>query len=567
MGTSGNRPGFKIFSINTTVRNPNRNEKFLIAFKGFDGRIFTEEVFHSYLTRLVADGIYRFTRMQEGVRFKLEEGIELTGSEVEQLIRDNPQACGLNGRVMTQFRALKDQGFLMIEPVRHGLNKISITKLGWDLIGNEEYSTDVYCKAMIGMHANNPSRPANYNKARPFLNVLFVIDEVNKLWRALGRDNTGIAKHEFGAFVLSMKDCDYKKAAEEIIKYRKKFNFRINQKYLENYCYNELGLIPGKFDNITDEYPDDVFRKFEMTGLLTKRGRSTYTMYDFSSYNIEKVKSILVKYKDYSFKEFRNQTEYYRFLENIHLPWQESLDIRIEIAKRKASQLGVVIEDYSDIIAVEEYLDNEFYTNVLTQAIEEAEFNSLRKELMILSGRINSRSMYSDIDEPLRLEYVLALILGKSYGKVGLISNIIYNENGYPLHHAPSRRADLIYRYLNMSFIMEPTMLTSPTEMMTRETTGVREHYLTERARSNDDCMGMVISPFVSSRVASFFRYYADDQNENIIPVSIDAFVDMIDKSPRISAFKNQFDEYLRNLIQSTPEAYTDVVNSIKPSL
>lgn len=39
MGTSGARIGYKIFSINTTIRNPKRNFDFLEAFSKYDGKV------------------------------------------------------------------------------------------------------------------------------------------------------------------------------------------------------------------------------------------------------------------------------------------------------------------------------------------------------------------------------------------------------------------------------------------------------------------------------------------------------------------------------------------------
>ena len=46
-----------------------------------------------------------------------------------------------------------------------------------DLIEGKNVET-VYSKAMIGLHANNPQRPAMFNNSRPFLNTLFVIKEL-----------------------------------------------------------------------------------------------------------------------------------------------------------------------------------------------------------------------------------------------------------------------------------------------------------------------------------------------------------------------------------------------------
>ena len=61
MGTSGNRDGYKIFSINTTVRNPQRNLEFLIHFKKFDGFVFDNKMKINYLIELVKNGVYKFS--------------------------------------------------------------------------------------------------------------------------------------------------------------------------------------------------------------------------------------------------------------------------------------------------------------------------------------------------------------------------------------------------------------------------------------------------------------------------------------------------------------------------
>ena len=53
MGTSGARKGYKIFSINTTIRNPKRNTDFLIAFKKFDGQLMDDNNLYLYLFELV----------------------------------------------------------------------------------------------------------------------------------------------------------------------------------------------------------------------------------------------------------------------------------------------------------------------------------------------------------------------------------------------------------------------------------------------------------------------------------------------------------------------------------
>ena len=44
MGTAGNRPGFKVYSISTTIRNPRRNTEFLEVLVDFDKKELTSEI-------------------------------------------------------------------------------------------------------------------------------------------------------------------------------------------------------------------------------------------------------------------------------------------------------------------------------------------------------------------------------------------------------------------------------------------------------------------------------------------------------------------------------------------
>ena len=182
MGTSGARKGYKIFSINTTIRNPKRNTDFLIAFKKFNGKLMDDNNLYLYLFELVKKGIYQFTNVSEAIKNKIEADIELTPQEVITAIKDNPQATGLSGRVMTQLRSLKDQGFLIFK--KSGKKYyITISKLGNELIENKIDASIVYTKALIGMHSNNPCRTSLLNKSIPFLNTIFVINDVNKKWK------------------------------------------------------------------------------------------------------------------------------------------------------------------------------------------------------------------------------------------------------------------------------------------------------------------------------------------------------------------------------------------------
>lgn len=561
MGTSGDRNGYKVFSINTTIRNPKRNTDFLTFFKPYDGQVFSETVAHQYFFDLVANGVYRLTDIPQSVKNKIDNGEKLTDQEASQAIKDNPQATGLYGRVMTQLRAMKDQGFLMFEPQKRGKNKISLTSLGKQLIDGKIDATIVYTKAMIGMHANSPIRTTLYNQSRPFLNTLFVINEVKREWEKLGFEAKGILRHEFAAFVLSMKDCDYHSTAQEIIEYRKKFKYEFNRTYLIDYLNNK-GILPLADNSIFHDYPDDVFRKFEMTGLIIKRGTFAYTYYDFSTYNIEKIESILREYNDYKFKEFATQNDYYDYLGSISIPWQKSEIVRRKIIESKAKILKIVPDSSQTLDEQEFLLDRVFYSHALDKAVKKYNTSFVNKELLILSGTIREKSKLDDISEPLRLEYLLALLLGIKYGTNGLVSNIIYNEDGAPLHFAPSGKCDIIYYSEDGSFILEPTMLRGRSQVLNSETTNVARHVKTEMKETGLTYRAMMIAPYVHSDVTSYFQFTISKNEVQIAPINIDRAVGLFHDSSDICSLGNNFDKIVDELKQLDEISYSDNMNS-----
>ena len=565
-GRSGNRKGYKIFSINTTVRNPKRNLEFLTHFVPYADKEFDEDLSYQYFFDLVTDGVYRLTDIPEHVKKKINDGEKLTVSEAREAIKNNPQATGLHGRVMTQLRSLKDQGFLIFKNVKRGVNKISITQLGKELIDGKTDATLIYTKAMIGMHAHSPIRVKLLNEARPFLNTIFVINEVKKQWTALGNEAKGILRHEFAAFVLSMKDCDYKKATTEIIKYRQKYKYELNMRYINEYLTNN-DVLPLDEHSIKNDYPDEVFRKFEMTSLIIKRGAFGYTYYDFSTYNIEKVKSILENFKDYKSESFDSAEQYCNYLSKISIPWQKNDIVRkkiIESKEKLLAQNGFSMSKDLSLDEKEKCLDRFFYNMNLQKAADKYDFKVLNKELLILSGTIRAKSEFDDISEPLRLEYLLALLIGKKYGTVGLVSNIIYNEEGEPLHFAPSGKCDIVYHHEDGSFIIEPTMQRGKNQILNNETANVARHVKEQTQETGIEYRAMMVAPYVHPDVADYFRYKINQLKINIAPINIDRMVGLVDDSEKIKNLCMNFDDIVSDLLQLDEKTYTDKINNYK---
>lgn len=567
MGTSGNRKGYKIFSFNTTIRNPERNIDFLKSFKKFDGLVMTNELLYQYYYELVKRGIYKFVNISESIKVKLWMGEELSNDEIIYSINNNPQKTGISGRVMTQLRALKDLGLLKFEKKESG-NRISITNLGNQLIENKVASTAVYTKIFLGTHFGNPCRKKVLNKAIPFLNTIFVINEVNKIWKELGYEPHGIQKFEFGVFVLSMIDCDYKKTALEIVEYRKKFKYEINEEFISQYL-NEKKLLDYGIDSIIKDYPDEVYRKFKMSGLLCSVGGNKNKWINNSFYDSEKINSIIEDYKNYFFKDFSSEDEYYDYLNCIELPWEKEGSIRAKIVIAKATKLGIFsYVDKMSLDELEEKCNQLTAKNILNKVIEKYDYDFLYRELFSLSPK-NKEKIESKlkISDPLKLEYLLAILLGKRYGINGLVSNIIYDEDGNPQSFAPGKKADMLYYSNKGCLVVEATMIKSKAQQENNETTSVARHIIDEQEKTKLVFYAMLVAPFIHFDITYFFRYTSDRYKIRIIPISIDWVINLIKESETLEIFYKNYDVLFDKLMNFSEKEYTDHINNFSINL
>lgn len=567
-GTSGNRSGYKVFSINTTVRNPKRNLEFLEMFVPFSGKPFDSSAKEEYLFECVKRGIYRFNNVDEMVKYKLQNDIELSTQEVKQAFKDNPQATGFSNRVVTQLRSLKDQGFLdFAKDAKSGGAAIyNITFLGKALLDNIVSSNDIYTISMIGLHGKSPIRPAVYNETRPFLNTLFVMDEVKHLLEKKGKEFKGILLHEFAAFVLSMKDCNYKNAALEIIKYREKFHNSINKEYIENYIYNIQGLLKISFDTLTIDYVDDVYRKFEMTGLLRKHGFYQNTYIDFSSQNYGKVKQILENFSGYYWHDFSSKKEYYNFIENIELPWNADEVNRLKVLQEKADFLGADISNLKLLDDIEKYLNDICSKTAIAKQVEKFSFEEISKELLILSKDVDSEpsEKVRDLSQALRLEYLLALLFAKKYGADCVISNLIYNDDGEPLSFAPGGQSDISFHSKDLNLIIEATMIKNKNQQINSETSNVSRHLQNLKTRSGIDFGLTLVAPYIHRDTCDYFEYTASRKHQKVCPLTIPRVVEIAQISETPLIFGNNFSIVVEALKDSTehPLTFVDFINS-----
>lgn len=417
---------------------------------------------------------------------------------------------------------------------------------------------------MIALHGKSPIRTAVYNETRPFLNTLFVMEEVRKQTVAQHKEFKGILVHEFAAFVLSMKDCDYRKAASEIMKYRSKFGYEINKEYIENYIYNVLGLLPVAFNTLMKDYVDDVYRKFELTGLLRKRGMYRYTYIDFSLQNIGKVKQILDEFGGYYWHNFETKEDYYKFIDSIELPWNKDEKSRQKVLQEKADALGVQLDLAKTLDELENYLNEISSQSAIVKQVENYSLEEIIEELLILSGESdkNPSSKVEGLTEPLRLEFLLALLFGKKYGASHVVSNLIYNDDGEPLNFAPGGKSDISFHSDDLNLIVEATMIKNRNQQLNSETSNLSRHLEDMESRSGTSFGMTLVAPYIHRDTCDYFEYTASRKNVKVCPLKISRILELIQISDTSAAFKNNF-EIIVNALKESTDTLTEFVEFV----
>lgn len=545
---------FKTFSFSTTIRNPQRNIDFLKALAKFNGYELNENLAQNYFLELIKNGIYILKNTPQNIYEKLQNDINLNKNDIQTLFTLNPHIANIEKiyfRFKTHVEALFYQALLIIDN-----NRIFISKFGFDLIENNIPSTDIYTKLMIGLHYHNPTKSFTNNKSRVFLNTIFVIDLLKKECF----ESKGVLKHEFQVFILGMKDCDYKKCVKEILAYRKKFKYSENKEYLQDYLFKNESFKKVKYDTLND-YCDEVFRKFEMTGLLIKRGAFKNIYYDFSNFNLKRIESILDNFKDYRFYNFTNIYQYFDFLDSITLPYLDS-KIKKEAILQKAKVLNLDSKnlDFSNLESLESNLNARFYNKIIDSKLQNCEIDILINELENLAlNKESQHKEYKILSEPLRLEYLLALILGKKYGTRELISNLIYNENGEPLSFAPGGKSDIEFK----DFLIEATMIKNKNQQLNSETTSIARHMKESEDKLKKPLRTLLIAPYIHFDVALFFKFVAIEFESKIAPISIINFIKLIKDSPNFDDFQKNFDNFVASLLAYKTKDYIDVINKI----
>ena len=555
--TAGNRTGIKMYSFNTTVRMPDKNIEFLELFKEYEGKLFDDTERLNYYIEAIKKNIVKPVNMTPSVREKIRSGQDLTDVEIKEILVHNRPRNGFGGRVGDFISAMASQGFLQKQGKRFRL-----TSLGNELITKPENETDIYTKAMISLQYGSIDRNTATNKAIPFLNMIFVMNELNNKY---DQKLVGISDFELGVFVFTMSDCNYRKAASEIMEYRKNNGGKKDYDFAMNFIHNVRKILAISASTL-DDYTDEVLRKFKKTGLFTEEKKYKKNIYRFSEVESEKVNLLIKKYENYKWINYNSVDDYFNSIEQIILPWEEDDSLYSLILKKKAELIGWQ-EDLTNIDKTTRDEIESKYSEYIFQNMVKDEYtlDLIIRELEIINGKIKGNSILPDTENYIKLEWFTSLLLSNKFGVENVKSNLRYYDDGTPKCCAGGNEPDVELHSDNTSYNIEVTTISNKNQQVNMETTSVLRHLDDSNRKNNNKTKAIMVAPYVHYDTINIYQISAKGiSTETIaVPLTIDAFIKVVIESDTFDDFDKNIDKYAELLLNSEVSDFERIINEV----
>lgn len=548
----------KVWSINTTVRNPERLIEFLSVLEEFEGMPFDNETQALYQKALVKHKYYQPMHLPEDLRLAYEDD-DLFSDEDTERVFSFIKSPDLRGR--TSVSRCNQMGLAI---ARKKLGPVVITELGKNILNGKMALDEFFLRYFLKWQLNNPLESGydDFNIS-PFISTLDIINQVNILERERGNKSKGISKNEFALFIIPLKD--YSKITEtvnNILKYRDDLKEAPDQSEfysmsLDNCVFRIFNLEEGtkefnkKRSNLED-YADSAMRWFRMTQLLYYRGGERYI--DIAPSRTEEVKKLL-EVIPRSSHNFETEEEYRNYLINPHmpdLPWDNVNSIKL-IIKNLAERISyyqneidskfpgkrlhdfeinpqIISNDINDLKSIE----NTFRINLNSiineyNTLKESDLSNLEKYIEKLDDLANkSRPRHKSSRAPLCLEWYTSLSLMALDDAIEIRPNLLRGDDGLPTFTAGGGSPDIECYYDSFNMIVEVTLMKGRNQFMA-EVQPILRH-LKEFDLKNEfkESYLLFMAPSLYSDTKNHLTFFISQKYEgidvNLVPLTINLY-------------------------------------------
>lgn len=477
----------KIWSISTTVRNPERVRNFLSTLNKLRGEVWTKDIQAKFQIMLLQDRFYGFGERQFYTDLETED-IELIDSlnpipyeKAKQILIAKDYEGGLDMRGRQSYKPIEKMGFAYLDENK----KIQITSFG-DYFLKDDYDLGaVFFRSFLKWQLPNPeSRDFTlrdgYN-IKPFIATLHLINNVNQFCANAQMTVKGISRIEFALFALTLTHYEnIEQQTRELIDFRLDYEQletkEAKDDYAQNYIINQF----DNFENIqhAETYADNVIRYFRLTRYIHIRGNGWYI--DLEPRRKIEIDRLLTS-DNASIVQFANKSTYIEYLGDKNLPilpWESINDLKNitlnlinEINEYKNNLLTKAIplpvlneHEYTNYSAIQ--LSN--YIEELRQyrkSLNELELKYYSQEIENIQIYIEKlKNIFKLPNRPVMLEKFATMAFNALNDAIHIKPNYPVGDDNEPTFTAPGNKPDIECYYSSFNTLCEVTLLTNKTQ-------------------------------------------------------------------------------------------------------
>lgn len=404
----------KVWSFNTTIRNPERVENMLRSLSDMEGENFDLNGQEKFFGLQIKKRLYKPEKRTLEEDDLISAVHNQNGEDLDDEIVNRILAKYRDKNVDGSGRGRTSAGILnrfALCTAYQSKGDVVISDLAKRWLSREVTDEELFTKFLLKWQYPNPAEKGYENfDIKPFVGTLTLIKKVNNRWKEMGNNPVGLNKTEYGLFVPSLISyTQIDEYVEKIVNFRLECKNRsgIDRKnFIKEYSINrvlEIGVTGGidKFIRDLKDYTDSSVRYFRMTGLISLRGSDTHI--DISKDKEVEVESILNEV-DLSSDNYESYESYFNYLNDFDsyiLPWESSnynSSILNELSKLLKDEMGkdnfesfdgtiIHLDGKNKILAYQEKLNNvrinkltdlKYDLNILDDCIDK--IDSLRKK-------------------------------------------------------------------------------------------------------------------------------------------------------------------------------------------
>ena len=535
-----------VWSISTTVRNPERIPDFCRAIDPIKGRAWREETQLEFMYELIRRRFYSPQNMTDAQQENFDNPeYQLSKREAKEIFdTQNYEDPPLRGR--TAIAPLRNIGV-----VRLG-RSVELTPLGMALVDGGLTLQDVLLNYSLKWVVPTPGHrqftEQNGFNIRPFVGSLALISRVNELWRKAGNQPVGISREEFEIFGPTLIDYNFidtfaQKVIDLRISVRSKKSAADKLAIAEQHVLQHLksclgsGTVTQTHRNNLRDFGDNAIRYFRQTGFIEYRGAGKYI--DIATV-VELQVEMLLQKELYKPIEFGNSEDYFDYVADIDSftpPWSDDMHLKKvkqhlrEVLKKEGVQVADIPSkdkksfnkvrgEDDEILRLRKALINARLDGLKNQSKETEFVQGLIDEYTRLLGRVYD----GYLPKPVALEFNTFKTFLTLNDAVSVKANYPTGDDGEPISTAPGGATDLICEYEDFVLSVEVTMSRGNTQWV-MEGQPVQRHLRSIEAEYSKPAYALFLAPKLHDDtvetfwIANVHGYQGDQQR--IVPLEM----------------------------------------------